>query len=116
MRRARLGRRGLNVTQLGFGAGFRPGQNGVRRLSDEAAEKVLNAVLDAGINFIDTAPDYGFSGERIGRCISARRDEYFLATKCGCDPADSGGPEADVPARVRVPFGSKPAFRNCASR
>ncbi|MCA9217159.1 MAG: aldo/keto reductase, partial [Planctomycetales bacterium] len=37
-----------------------------------------------GINFIDTAPDYGVSEERIGRFISHRRDQFYLATKCGC--------------------------------
>jgi len=57
---------------------------GVRVVSEEAAERFMNAVLDAGINFIDTAPDYGISEERIGRYISSRRDEFYLATKCGC--------------------------------
>jgi aryl-alcohol dehydrogenase-like predicted oxidoreductase len=41
-------------------------------------------VLDAGINFIDTSPDYGLSEERIGRYIGSRRSEFYLATKCGC--------------------------------
>src|SRR5690606_23394389 len=48
------------------------------------ANEVLNAVLDAGINCIDTSPDYGPSEEMIGQSIANRRDEYFLATKCGC--------------------------------
>jgi len=55
-------------------------------VSDEAAEKVLNAVLDAGINFIDTSIDYGRSEELIGRFLAHRRSEYFLASKCGCVP------------------------------
>ena len=91
MRRATLGRTGLNVTQLGFGAAFRPGAGGNRRIPDDIAEKVLGAVLDEGIDLIDTAPDYRSSEEQIGRDISGRRDEYFLATKCGCDPTDKGG-------------------------
>jgi aryl-alcohol dehydrogenase-like predicted oxidoreductase len=45
---------------------------------------ILNVVLDAGINFIDTANDYGRSEEFIGKYISKRRGEYVLATKCGC--------------------------------
>ena len=40
--------------------------------------------LDAGINYIDTSIDYGLSEERIGRYISHRRAEYYLASKCGC--------------------------------
>ena len=51
---------------------------------EEAADELLNSVLDAGVNFIDTSPDYGVSEHRIGRYISARRDEFYLATKCGC--------------------------------
>src|SRR5690606_41089504 len=55
-----------------------------RIIEPAEANEVLNAVLDAGINFIDTSPDYGPSEEMIGQSIANRRDEYFLATKCGC--------------------------------
>ena len=81
-----LGRTGLEVTQLGYGSmGLRgPRTWGVRAVEDAAADKFLNRVLDVGINFIDTSPDYGASEERIGRFISSRRDEFYLATKCGC--------------------------------
>ena len=71
-------------TTLGFGAmELRDAPRGPA-VSEETAQEVLNAVLDAGINFIDTSPDYGLSEERIGRYISHRRSEYFLASKCGC--------------------------------
>jgi len=81
-----LGRTGLEVTQLGYGSmGLRgPNTWGIRTVDEEAAELFLNAVLDAEINFIDTAPDYGISEQRIGQYIGARRNEYYLATKCGC--------------------------------
>lgn len=81
-----LGRTGLQVSQLGYGSmGLRgPRTWGVRVVSDQAAERFLHTVLDAGINFIDTAPDYGHCEQRIGRYISSRRDEFTLATKCGC--------------------------------
>lgn len=86
MSRRTLGRTRLEVTQLGYGSmGLRgPRTWGVRNVSDEAADAFLNRVLDARINFIDTSPDYGISEERIGRYISSRRSEYYLATKCGC--------------------------------
>ena len=75
-----LGRTGLEVTQLGYGSmGIRgPRTWGVRVVSEEAADEFLNAVLDSGINFIDTSPDYGISEERIGRYISSRRNEFHL--------------------------------------
>lgn len=83
-----LGRTGLEVTQLGYGSmGLRgPRTWGKRVVSEEDADRFLNAVLDAGINFIDTSPDYGIAEERIGRYIASRRNEYYLATKCGCCP------------------------------
>lgn len=86
MIKTRLGRTGLQVTQLGYGSmGIRgPKTWGVRVVSEEAADEFLNAVLDTGINFIDTSPDYGISEERIGKYISSRRSEFYLATKCGC--------------------------------
>ena len=79
-----LGRTGLNVTTLGYGAMELRGAPRGRDVSEEQAERILNAVLDAGINFIDTSVDYGVAEERIGRYISHRRSEFFLASKCGC--------------------------------
>lgn len=77
-----LGRTGVEVTRLGYGAMELRGGNS--SMEPAAAASLLNAVLDAGINFIDTSPDYGDSEARIGEAISHRREEYFLASKCGC--------------------------------
>jgi aryl-alcohol dehydrogenase-like predicted oxidoreductase len=84
-----LGNTGIAVTSLGFGA-FKIGRNqGIKYptaydLPDEAAvASLLNAVLDMGVNFIDTAPAYGLSEERIGKLISHRRGEFVLSTKVG---------------------------------
>lgn len=81
-----LGRTGLSVTRLGFGAMEIRGSRiwGGRAVTEEQAQTILNAVLDMGINFIDTANDYGRSEEFIGKFIAGRRSEYYLATKCGC--------------------------------
>jgi|SRR5579859_3570266 len=79
-----LGRTGLQVTQLGYGAmELRSAPRGPG-VDDERAEQVLRAVLDSGINYIDTSIDYGLSEERIGATLSARRSEFYLASKCGC--------------------------------
>src|SRR5687768_7370662 len=84
-----LGRTGLDVTVLGFGASeLRGGKKWAPDLPDAEAGAVLNAVLDAGINFIDTSIDYGRSEELIGAYIANRRSEYFIATKCGCIPGE----------------------------
>ena len=65
-----LGRTGLEVTQLGYGSmGIRgPKTWGVRVISEEAADEILNCVLDAGINFIDTSP------QALGPPRSSTRD------------------------------------------
>jgi aryl-alcohol dehydrogenase-like predicted oxidoreductase len=81
-----LGRTGIEVTALGFGAMELRGQPTGPEVSDGDAGRLLNAVLDEGINFIDTSIDYGRSEELIGTFISNRRDEYALASKCGCVP------------------------------
>jgi aryl-alcohol dehydrogenase-like predicted oxidoreductase len=81
------------VTTLGYGAMELRGAPRGREISDEQAERILNTVLDAGINFIDTSIDYGVAEERIGRFISNRRSEYYLATKCGCQ-YDAPAPSA----------------------
>ena len=81
-----FGRTGFETTQLGYGAMEVRGNRiwGGRPCSDAEAQTILNAVLDAGINFVDTANDYGLSELYIGRHIADRRSDYFLATKCGC--------------------------------
>jgi len=90
--KTKLGRTGLEVTKLGYGAmeirGPRVWHG--RPVTDEQAGRILNAVLDSGINFIDTSYDYGRSEEFIGKFISHRRQEYILATKCGCSLVDCG--------------------------
>ena len=73
-----LGRTGIRVTRLGYGGAA------LAATDDQNAESILNAVLDAGINLIDTSPDYGRSEEFIGKYISHRRSEFYLASKCGC--------------------------------
>ena len=92
MEKRTLGRTGLEVTVLGHGAMEIRGPRiwGGRPVTDAEAERILNAVLDAGINFIDTAWDYGLSEQYIGKYIGGRRDEYVLATKCGCTWVDRG--------------------------
>ncbi|MEV2932966.1 aldo/keto reductase [Paenibacillus larvae] len=82
-------RLGKEVTFVGFGAleigrnwGLGSGTE-VERPDEAGASEVLNGVLDAGINLIDTASAYHRSEERIGLFVSDRRNEYILASKCG---------------------------------
>jgi aryl-alcohol dehydrogenase-like predicted oxidoreductase len=104
-----LGRTQADVTILGYGAMELRGQPRGRspEIDDDTAGRLLNAVLDGGINLIDTSPDYGRSEELIGKHLGHRRDEFFLASKCGCllePPADAPPPYPHdySPANVRA--------------
>jgi aryl-alcohol dehydrogenase-like predicted oxidoreductase len=102
-----LGRTGADVTILGYGAMELRGQPRGPEIADEDAGRLLNAVLDGGINLIDTSPDYGRSEELIGTYAGHRRDEFFLASKCGCPLAAPAGmpppyPHDYSPANVRA--------------
>ena len=59
----------------------------------EGASGVLNAALDSGINLLDTSACYGISEELVGKAVSHRRDEYFLATKAGHATDHTSGSE-----------------------
>ncbi len=98
-----LGRTGLSVTVLGFGAMDLGGPPAANEITEAEAGRVLNAVLDSGVNFIDTAVCYGSSEARIGQALSHRRDEFFLATKCGCMPGEGmGAPHVHTAANIRA--------------
>jgi aryl-alcohol dehydrogenase-like predicted oxidoreductase len=80
MEKRKFGKTGLEVSILGFGAmhlGY--------IADDNLAGKMLNEVLDLGINLIDTARAYGKSERQIGQFISHRRNEFILSTKVGYD-------------------------------
>src|SRR4029450_7549676 len=111
-----LGRTGLQVTMLGYGAMELRGAPRGRDVTDKQAETILHAVLDSGINYIDTSIDYGVREERIGRYIGDRRSEYYLASKCGClvggrHAARGGQPSAHVFPRDNILKGVEQSLR-----
>ena len=71
-----LGRTGLNVTMLGFGAAWL----GIYKDEKPAVDLGLRA-LELGINFFDTARDYGVSEERLGKALEGQRKNVVLMTK-----------------------------------
>jgi aryl-alcohol dehydrogenase-like predicted oxidoreductase len=74
----------LEVTVVGLGC-----NNFGRRLDGDATAAVVNAALDAGINFFDTADIYGGTQSEVllGRALGARRSQVVVATKFG-NPID----------------------------
>lgn len=86
MRTRRLGSSELEVTVVGLGC-----NNFGGRIDETASRAVIDAALDAGVTFFDTADIYGNKGaseEIIGRALAGRRDEVVLATKFGHDMED----------------------------
>jgi len=80
MQMSTLGKTGMRVSRLGVGLA----EIGQLALREQAvASELLNAALDGGITFLDTAACYGNSEELIGRTVAHRRREYLLATKAG---------------------------------
>jgi len=106
--RARLGKTGLDVTRIALGGFPFGGVNRARGWDPftpdgrATAIATIHAALEAGINYIDTAPGYGEGNSEsiIGEATQGRRDRFFLATKVGyrgLSPADvTGSVEASL--------------------
>jgi aryl-alcohol dehydrogenase-like predicted oxidoreductase len=79
-----LGRTGLRVSDVGFGA-MTIGGEVFGATDDQESLKTLHHALDVGMNFIDTADAYGrgHSEELIAQVLKSRRKEVVLATKGG---------------------------------
>ena len=74
-----LGQTELSVSRLGYGAA----PIGFLETDIEQIGKVLNHLLDHGVNLIDTAAAYRGSEEAIGQTVGHRRDDFVLVSKCG---------------------------------
>jgi aryl-alcohol dehydrogenase-like predicted oxidoreductase len=118
MFKGRLGRSNLEVSGMGLGcwaiggpwewleADGSKGPTGWGKVDDAESIRAIHHALDAGINFFDTAANYGCGhSERIlGQAIAGRRDQVILATKFGyvVDEENRTVTEAgDVVGRIR---------------
>jgi aryl-alcohol dehydrogenase-like predicted oxidoreductase len=84
-----LGNSGLLTSIVGLGC-----NNFGRRLDVDGTRAVVDAAIDDGVTFFDTADIYGrgASEEYLGEVLQGRRDEVVLATKFGMDMGDGKGP------------------------
>jgi aryl-alcohol dehydrogenase-like predicted oxidoreductase len=104
----RLGQSDLEITSIGIGTapiGSTPDWRIYWGPQDESeAIRTIEAALDLGINWIDTAPFYGWGrAERIvGKALQGRRDKVYIFTKCGTLQNEQGGEREDLsPASIR---------------
>ena len=78
-----LGKTNLKVSRVGFGG------IPIQKVDKDGAQKLMKAVVDSGINFIDTARAYTVSEELIGNAIEGMRDKFVIATKSMARTADA---------------------------
>ena len=73
----RLGRINFQASILGIGAQHLGDLNATQANAD----RVIGEAIDSGVNYIDTAPTYNISEERLGRALKGKRDRVFLVSK-----------------------------------
>ena len=80
----KLGKTGFSISEVSLGT-WQVGGRWGEPFSHANADRILNAAVDAGINFIDTADVYGDgeSEKAVGRLVCSRSERIFVATKCG---------------------------------
>jgi len=79
MEKRPLGRTGFSVSVVGFGAA----PAAFLKADAQRIAQLLNRLLDAGVNVIDTAASYPGSEQFIGEYLSPRRKDFVLISKCG---------------------------------
>lgn len=70
-----LGKTGLKISRLGFGG------IPIQRIDAEGTKVLVHQMLEAGINYIDTARGYTVSEEFLGYALEGIRDKFVIATK-----------------------------------
>jgi aryl-alcohol dehydrogenase-like predicted oxidoreductase len=86
---APFGRTGHDSSRVIFGAAALGG------MRQERADELLQVLLDAGVNHLDTAASYGESELRIGPWMAEHRHRFFLATKTGERTGDAARAELE---------------------
>ena len=83
MRYSTLGRTGIRISTIGFGASPLGGVFG--EVEPEQGRAAVLRAIDCGINLFDVSPYYGqtLAEERLGAALAGRRAQVVLATKCG---------------------------------
>jgi myo-inositol catabolism protein IolS len=108
IKKRRIGRTDLEVTEIGLGTNAVGGSNLFDGLNDEDGIAVVRRAFDLGINFFDTADLYGYgrSEELIGIGLGKHKNEVIVASKAGY--------QWDEKTKVRIGFNNDPLYlRKC---
>ncbi len=88
-----LGKTGLRISALGFGG------IPIQRIDAEGTRVLMHRLVEAGINYIDSARGYTVSEEYLGYALEGIRDRFVLATKSMA--RDKAGMEKDIDTSLR---------------
>ncbi|MFV8337748.1 aldo/keto reductase [Flavobacterium sp. LB3P21] len=80
----RLGKTDFEISEISLGT-WQVGGKWGSPFNDKTADELINAAIDNGVNFIDTADVYenGLSETAVGRVVRSRSERIYVATKCG---------------------------------
>ena len=88
-----LGKTGLKISRMGFGG------IPIQKIDAEGTKVLMHRLLEAGVNYIDTARGYSVSEEYLGYALEGIRDQFVLATKSMARSKEAMAADIDVSLR-----------------
>jgi hypothetical protein len=85
-----LGKTGLKVSRMGFGG------IPIQRIDSEGTKALMNRLVEAGVNYIDTARGYTVSEEYLGYALEGIRDKFVIATKSMARTKEAMAKDVDI--------------------
>ena len=85
-----LGKSGLKISRMGFGG------IPIQRIDAAGTKKLMEVLVENGVNYIDTARGYTVSESFIGEAIEGMRDKFVLATKSMARTKEAMAKDIDI--------------------
>ncbi len=85
-----LGKTGLNISRMGLGG------IPIQRIDAEGTKQLIYQLMEAGVNYIDTARGYTVSEQYLGYALEGIRDKFVLATKSMARTKDAMAKDIDI--------------------
>ena len=85
-----LGKTGLKISRMGLGG------IPIQRIDAEGTKKIMHQLMDAGVNFVDSARGYSVSEEYLGYALEGIRDKFVIATKSMARSKEAMAKDVDI--------------------
>ena len=85
-----LGKTGLRISRMGFGG------IPIQKIDAAGTKKLILRLMDAGVNYIDTARAYTVSETFLGEALEGVRDKFILATKSMARTKEAMAKDIDI--------------------